>query len=57
MSNIFFVVAFFIDVLTFAEILSLQTQKHDISIIDIVDCVDTTKRNYKTAKTIWKWQK
>ena len=38
---------FFVDVLTPAKIFSLQTQKSDISIINIVDCVDTTKRNYK----------
>ena len=38
---------FFIDVLTPAKIFSLQTQKFDISIIVIVDCVDTTERNYK----------
>ena len=35
---------FFIDVLAPAKIFS---QKSDISIIDIVECVDTTKRNYK----------
>ena len=34
---------FFIDVLTPSKIFSLQTRKSDISIIDIVDCVDTTK--------------
>ena len=38
---------FFNDVLTLAKIFSLQTQNSNISIIDIVDCVDTTKRNYK----------
>ena len=38
---------FFIDVLAPAKIFSLQTQKSDVSIIDIVDCVDTTKWNYK----------
>ena len=43
---------FFIDILTSAKIFSLQTRTSNISIIDIVDCVDTTKRNYKTAKTI-----
>ena len=38
---------FFIDVLTPAKIFILQTQKSEISIIDIIDCVDTRKRNYK----------
>ena len=38
---------FFIDILTSAKIFSLQTRTSNISIIDIVDCVDTTKRNYK----------
>ena len=38
---------FFIDVLTPAKIFILQTQKSEIIIIDIVDCVDTRKRNYK----------
>ena len=38
---------FFIDVLTPAKIFILQTQKSEISIVDIVDCVDTRKRNYK----------
>ena len=38
---------FFVNVLTPAKIFSLQIQKSDISIIDIVDCVDTTKQNYK----------
>ena len=38
---------FSIDVLTPAKTLSLQTQKSDIIIINIVDYVDTTKLNYK----------
>ena len=38
---------FFIDVLAPTKIFSLKTQKSDISIIDIVDCVDTTKQNCK----------
>ena len=44
---------FFIDLLRSTKIFSLQTQKSDISIIGIVNCVDTTKRNYrKLFKTI-----
>ena len=38
---------FFIDFLTPTKIFSLKTQKSDISIINNVDCVDTTKQNYK----------
>ena len=38
---------FFIDVLTPTKIFSLKTQKSDISIIDIVECVDTMKQSYK----------
>ena len=38
---------FFIHILTPAKIFSLQTQNSNISIIDIVYCVDNTKQNYK----------
>ena len=46
-AKVFLHSCFFIDVLTPAKIFSLQTQKSDVSIIDNVDCVDTTKQNYK----------
>ena len=39
--------AFFLDILTEAKKFSLVTQKNDINIINVVDCVQSTSNNYR----------
>ena len=39
--------AFFLDILTEAKKFSLVTQKNDINIINVIDCVQSTSNNYR----------